>query len=142
MIRSNRSLTSSTTAPSRPRFQAGPSAAPLAVPVLDAVAPLGAEADDVVVGAADGTGPALHAVAEAHDGLLLVLVPLVDPGRAEVVAVLAGAPFPAHVLVPDLDVGMPRVLDVAIGEQLVGELLHPRRSLRGGSEAEGRGWEA
>src|SRR5581483_10819255 len=48
-------------------------------------------ADDVVERAADRAGAAFDAVAEADEVLLLLLVPLVHAGRAEVVAVLAGA---------------------------------------------------
>src|SRR5919199_3135600 len=111
MITSNCSLTSLETRPWRSGF--------LAEAELDAVAAARREADDVVVRAADGAGAALHAVAEADQVLLLLLVPLVDAGRAEVVAVLAGAPRAAHVLVGDLDVGVPGVLHVPVREQLV-----------------------
>src|SRR5579875_149301 len=131
MMRSNRSLTSSTTAASATGFP--PIGAPgrLPVTILDAVSPLRGEADDVVVGAADRACPALDAVAEAHDRLFLHLVPLVDPGRAEVVAVLPRKALPAHLLVSDLDMGMPGVLDVTVGEQLVGELLHLWKKSKG-----------
>src|SRR5205085_2591652 len=79
---------------------------------LDAKAAPGGLAEDVVVRAADRAGSALHAVAEADQVLLLLLVPLVDAGRAEVVAVLARALVAADVLVGDLDVGMAGVLHV------------------------------
>src|SRR4029077_8863801 len=97
----------------------------------DAVAAPRGVAGDVVERAAYGAGPALDAVAEAHQRLLLLLVPLVHPRRAEVVAVLAGALVPADVLVEDLDVRLAGVLVVLDREQLVGELLHqpaPNRS--------------
>src|SRR4030088_3509442 len=105
MITSNRSPTSSPTRTGKAGFLEG-----LAIPELDAEAAPGGEADDVVVGAADGARPAFHAVAEAHDRLPLVLVPLVDAGGTEVVAVLAGTRVPADVLVGDLDVRVPGVL--------------------------------
>src|SRR5438270_4659209 len=98
----------------------------LAVFELDAETAARRLAEDVVVGAADGAGPALHAVAEADQGLHLLLVPLVDAGRAEVVAVLARALVAADVLVGDFDVGVASVLDVLVREQLVGQLLHRR----------------
>src|SRR5581483_887862 len=84
-------------------------------------------ADDVVERAADRAGAAFDAVAEAHEVLLLLLVPLVHAGRAEVVAVLAGALGRADGLIADLDVRAARVLDVLDREQLVGQLLlaHP-----------------
>src|SRR5205809_660809 len=106
MTTSNCSLTSSGTLPPLGRF--------LSVPELHPVPALGREAQDVVVRTADGAGAALDAVPEAHHRLPLLLVPLVDPGRAEVVAVLARAPVAADLLVGDLDVGVPGVLDVAV----------------------------
>src|SRR5215467_638976 len=121
MMTSNCSFTTCETVRCQARFRAS---VRLPIAVLDAVPTLGCEADDVVVGAADGAGTALHAVAKADDGLLLVLVPLVHSRGAEVVAVFARAPVPANVLVADLDVRVAGVLDVAIGEELVGELLH------------------
>src|SRR2546430_8330993 len=119
MMTSNCSLTSSRTRPLRARFLSG-----LPVPELHPVPALGRQAQDVVVRAADGAGAALDAVAEADDGLPLLLVPLVDAGGAEVGAVLARAAVAADGLVADLDVPVPGVLDVAIGEELVGQLLH------------------
>src|SRR5437867_8162366 len=95
------------------------------------VAAPGGVAGGVVERAADGAGPALDAVAEADEILLLLLVPLVHPGRAEVVAVLAGALLLADQLVDDLDVRLARVLVVLDREELVGQLLHqaaPNRS--------------
>src|SRR5437879_9507393 len=102
-----------------------------AVLVTDAKPPAGGVAGDVVEGAADGAGPALDAVAEADQVLLLLLVPLVDPGGAEVVAVLPRALGQADVLVDHLDMRLPGVLVVLDGEELVGQLLHqpaPKRS--------------
>src|ERR1700694_3154071 len=120
MITSKRSPTSSPTRTGKAGFLGG-----LAIPELDAEAAPRGEADDVVVGAADRARPAFHAVAEAHNRLPLVFVPLIDARGTEVVAVLAGTPVPAYVLVRDLDVRMAGVLHIAIGEQLVGQLLHP-----------------
>src|ERR1700682_935224 len=91
---------------------------------------LGAEAAsrgmafDVVKGAADRAGPALDAVARADEVLLLLFIPLVDPGGAEVVAVLADALGRADALVDDLDVGTPGVLVVLDREELVRQLFH------------------
>src|SRR5262249_9240390 len=96
----------------------------LSIPVLDAVPAFWRDADDVVVRTADRAGAALDTVAEAHDRLLLDFVPLIDACRAEVGAVLARTLVPADLLVADLDVGVAGVLDVAVGEELVGELLH------------------
>src|SRR2546423_199141 len=118
MITSNCSLTSIGTRSWRLGFPGLPA------PELHAEAAPGGEADDVVVGTADGARPALDAVSEAHDGLSLLVIPLVDAGGAEVVAVLPGALVPADVLVGDLDVRMPRVLHIPVGEQLVRQLLH------------------
>src|SRR5207245_8570798 len=81
-------------------------------------------AGNVVERAADRAGPAFDAVAGADQGLLLLLVPLVDPSRAEMGAVLALAVVGADGLVGDLDVGPPRVLFVFDSEELLGELLH------------------
>src|SRR5438445_13317875 len=91
--------------------------------VFDAVAAARRMAGDVVEGASDGAGAALDAVAEADQVLLLLLVPLVDPGGAEVVAVLARAFGQADVLVDHLDVRLPGVLVVLDGDGLVGQLL-------------------
>src|SRR5207302_2547960 len=88
-------------------------------------------AGDVVERAADRARAALDAVTEAHQVLLLLLVPLVHAGRTEVVAVLAFAFRRADRLVDDLDVRAARVLDVLDREELVAELLHqdsPNRS--------------
>src|SRR5437763_17164738 len=104
MMTSNWLVTSTTTQDLRWGFRAS------AVPELDAEATTRREADDVVVRTPDRAGPALHAVPEADDRLLLLLVPLVHPRRAEEVAVLSRAPVPAHVLVRDLDVRVPCVL--------------------------------
>src|SRR5579864_1814876 len=106
------------------RYSGRPPAAPLAVLELRAVAAARGVAGDVVEGAADRARPALDAVPEADQVLLLLLVPLVDAGGAEVVAVLAGAFRGADRLVDDLDVRLARVLDVFDGEELVGELVH------------------
>src|ERR1700682_4732793 len=92
--------------------------------VTNPVAAPGRLAGDVVEGAADRARPAFDAVAEAHQGLLLLLAPLVDPGWAKVGAVFAFALRGAHGLVEDLDVGFAGVLVVLDREQLVCELLH------------------
>src|SRR5256885_10428979 len=97
-----------------------------AVLEADAIAAAGGVARDVVERAADRAGAALDAVAEADQVLLLLLVPLVDARRAEVVAVLAGALLEADVLVDDLDVRLPGVFVELVGEELVGQLLHVR----------------
>src|SRR5216684_3077873 len=91
---------------------------------LGAIAPPGAVTGDVVERAADGAGATLDAVAGADQRLLLLLVPLIDAGRAEVSAVLALAVVGADRLVDDLDVRMPGVLLVLDGEELLRELLH------------------
>src|SRR5215472_9526683 len=101
-----------------------PGAVFLTQPVLGPVAAAGGVAGDVVERAPDGAGAALDAVAEADQVLLLLLVPLVDAGRAEVVAVLALAFGRAHRLVDDLDVRMAGVLVVLDREELVAELFH------------------
>src|SRR2546430_17726648 len=100
MMTSNCSLTSSRTRPPRARFLSG-----LPVPELHPVPALGRQAQDVVVRAADGAGAALDAVAEADDGLPLLLVPLVDAGGAEVGAVLARAAVAADVRSEERRVG-------------------------------------
>src|SRR5262252_6045339 len=108
-----------------------PGAVFLTQPVLGSVAAAGGVAGDVVERAADRAGAALDAVAEADQVLLLLLVPLVDAGRAEVIAVLALAFRRADRLVDDLDVSVAGVLDVLDGEELVAELFHhaaPKRS--------------
>ena len=92
--------------------------------VLGAKAAPGAVAGDVVERAADRAGATLDAVARADEGLLLLLVPLVDARRAEMGAVLALAVVGADGLVGDLDVGPPGVLSVLDCEELLGELLH------------------
>src|SRR5204862_3436710 len=97
---------------------------PLAVLVAHPKAATGRLTGDVVERTSDRAGAALDAVAEADQILLLLRVPLVDPGRAEVVAVLAGALLEADVLVHDLDVRLAGVLGVLDREELVGELLH------------------
>src|SRR5713226_399540 len=91
---------------------------------LRAIAPAGAVTGDVVERAADRAGAALDAVAGADQRLLLLLVPLIDAGRAEVGAVLALAVVGADRLVDDLNVRMPGVLLVLDGEELLRELLH------------------
>src|ERR1700674_3488763 len=79
---------------------------------------------DVVERAAYRAGAALDAIARADQRLLLLLVPLIDTGRAEMSAVLALAVVGADRLVDDLDVRVPGVLLVLDGEELLGELLH------------------
>src|SRR5579872_1863845 len=102
----------------------GPAISGLAEPELSAVAAARRLALDVVVRAADRAGPALQTVAEADQVELLLVVPLVDARRAEVVAVLAFALVRADALVADLDVRVAGVLGVLDREQLVGQLLH------------------
>src|SRR6202030_2246441 len=96
----------------------------LSQPVLGAESAAGAVAGDVVERAADRAGATLDAVAKADEILLLLLVPLVHARRAEVVAVLALALGPAHVLVDDLDMRAARVLFELDGKELVCELFH------------------
>src|SRR6266567_6406024 len=126
MIRSKFSATAYETRRIELRFRL------LAVLELDSEAAPRRLAENVVVGAADRAGAALDAVAEADQVDLLVLVPLVDAGRAEVVAVLAAALVAADILVGDLDVGVPGVLHILVREELVGQLLHRRNQSIGG----------
>src|SRR5438105_1238168 len=116
MIRSKFSATTYETRGWEPGFRAS------AVLELDAETTSRALAKDVVVGAAYGAGAALHAVAEADQVLLFVLVPLVHARRTEVVAVLAGALIPANVLVGDLDVLLAAVLGTVAGALVLGLL--------------------
>src|SRR5258708_9506957 len=101
----------------------------LAKLVLGAKASARAVARDVVVRAPDRTGAALDAVVRTDQRLLLLLVPLVDAGRAEVRAELAFALVGADRLVDDLDVRPPGVLFVLDREQLIGELFHQALTL-------------
>ena len=79
---------------------------------------------DVVERTADRAGAALNAVAGADQVLLLLLIPLVDPRRAEMVAVLADALGGADRLIDDLYVRAPRVLVEFDCEELVRQLFH------------------
>src|SRR4029077_16370583 len=103
----------------------------LSVLVSDPIAPAWRVAGEFCERASDRACAALDAVPEADQRLLLLRVPLVHAGGAEVRAVLARALGEAHVLVDDLDVRLARVLVVLDGEELVGELVHqlaPKRS--------------